>query len=143
MQPSQACIDLVKSSEGCRLTAYRDGGGRLTIGWGHTAGVSDGQTITQDEADSMLVDDIDAAAEQVAALVTVPLTQGQFDACSDFLFNLGAGRFGGSTLLRLLNQGNYQGAANQFQYWIYDAGKVEQGLVTRRAAERVLFEVTA
>lgn len=143
MQPSQACVDLVKSSEGCRLTAYRDSTGLLTIGWGSTGGITEGQTITQDQADAMLLDDIDAAAEQVTAMVTVPLVQGQFDALTDFVYNLGAGRLRDSTLLRLLNQGNYQGAAAQFQYWVMAGGKPLPGLVTRRAAERALFEADA
>ena len=140
LSPSQACIDLVKASEGCRLTAYRDPAGILTIGYGSTGGISEGQTITQDQADAMLIDDLDAAAESVREMVTVPLTQGQFDALCDFVFNLGAGRLRDSTLLRLLNQGQYGQAAAQFQYWVMAGGQSLPGLVTRRAAERTLFE---
>ena len=143
MNPSQACIDLVKASEGCRLTAYRDSVGILTIGYGSTGGIKPGQTITQAEAEAMLVDDLDAAAEAVHKLVTVPLTQGQFDALCDFVFNLGEGRLRDSTLLRLLNQGKYGEAAAQFRFWVMAGGKALPGLVTRRAAERALFEGTA
>lgn len=143
MNPSQACIDLVKASEGCRLTAYRDSVGILTIGYGSTGGIKPGQTITQAEAEVMLVDDLDAAAEAVHKLVTVPLTQGQFDALCDFVFNLGEGRLRDSTLLRLLNQGKYGEAAAQFRFWVMAGGKALPGLVTRRAAERALFEGTA
>ena len=142
MQPSQACIDLVKSSEGCRLTAYRDSVGVLTIGYGSTGGITEGQTITQEQADAMLVDDLSASAEQVTALVMVPLTQGQFDSLCDFVFNLGAGRLRESTLLRLLNACQYAAAAEQFHLWVMAGGHPLPGLVTRRAAERAMFEGT-
>ena len=137
--PSQACIDLVKASEGCRLTAYRDAVGVLTIGYGSTGGITDGQTITQEQADALLLDDLDAAADAVRSMVTVSLTQGQFDALTSFCFNLGAGRLRDSTLLRLLNEGKYDQAANQFQYWTLAGGVRLPGLVKRRAAERSLY----
>jgi lysozyme len=143
VNPSQACVDLVKASEGCRLTAYRDSVGILTIGYGSTGGIKPGQTITQAEAEAMLVDDLDAAAEAVHKLVTVLLTQGQFDALCDFVFNLGEGRLRDSTLLRLLNQGKYGEAAAQFRFWVMAGGHPLPGLVKRRAAERALFEGTA
>jgi lysozyme len=142
MEPSQDCIALVKASEGCKLTAYRDAAGYLTIGYGSTGGVHEGQTITQEQADAMLLDDLDAAAEQVTAMVTVPLNQGQFDALVDFVFNLGAGRFRDSTLLRLLNARDYGAAAAQFRFWVMAGGHPLPGLVTRRAKERALFEGT-
>lgn len=140
MQPSQAAIDLIKAAEGLRLTAYRDSVGVLTIGYGSTGGIKPGQTITPDQAEAMLVDDLDEAAEAVRQLVTVPLTQGQFDALCSFVFNLGAGRLRDSTLLRLLNQGKYGEAAAQFRFWVMAGGKPLPGLVKRRAAERALFE---
>ena len=140
--PSQACIDLVKASEGCRLTAYRDAVGVLTIGYGSTGGITDGQTITQEQADALLLDDLDAAADAVRSMVTVSLTQGQFDALCDFVFNLGAGRLRDSTLLRLLNAGRYAEAAAQFHFWVMAGGHPLPGLVTRRAKERALFEGT-
>jgi len=141
--PSQACIDLVKASEGCRLTAYRDSVGVLTVGYGSTGGITEGQTITQQQAEDMLVDDLDAAADGVRSLVTVPLTQGQFDALCDFVFNLGEGRLRDSTLLRLLNEGRYSEAAAQFRFWVMAGGHPLPGLVTRRAAERAMFEGTS
>lgn len=143
MQPSPACVALVKASEGCRLTAYRDSVGVWTIGYGHTRGVRQSQTITQDEADALLLDDLDLAAAQVRGMVTVPLTQGQFDALCDFVFNLGAGRLRDSTLLRLLNQGRYAEAAAQFKFWVMSGGHPLPGLVTRRAADRATFEGTS
>jgi lysozyme len=143
LHPSQACIDLVKASEGCRLTAYRDAVGILTIGYGSTGGIKEGQTITQEQAEAMLVDDLDAAADGVRKLVTVPLNQGQFDALCDFVFNLGEGRLRDSTLLRLLNQGRYGEAAAQFRFWVMAGGHPLPGLVKRRAAERAMFEGNA
>lgn len=143
MQPSQAAIDLIKASEGLRLTAYRDSAGILTIGYGSTGGIKPGQKITPEQAEAMLVDDLDEAAEAVRQLVTVPLTQGQFDALCSFVFNLGAGRLRDSTLLRLLNQGKYGEAAAQFRFWVMAGGKPLPGLVKRRAAERALFDGAA
>lgn len=143
LHPSQACIDLVKASEGCRLTAYRDAVGIVTIGYGSTGGIKEGQTITQEQAEAMLVDDLDAAADGVRKLVTVPLNQGQFDALCDFVFNLGEGRLRDSTLLRLLNQGRYGEAAAQFRFWVMAGGHPLPGLVKRRAAERAMFEGNA
>lgn len=143
MQPSQAAIDLIKAAEGLRLTAYRDSAGILTIGYGSTGGIKSGQTITREQAEEMLVDDLDEAADAVRKLVTVPLTQGQFDALVSFTFNLGAGRLRDSTLLRLLNQGKYGEAAAQFRFWVMAGGQTLPGLVKRRAAERALFETVA
>ncbi len=143
MQPSQSAVDLIKASEGLRLTAYRDSAGILTIGYGSTGGIKPGQTITPEQAEAMLVDDLDEAADAVRKLVTVPLTQGQFDALCSFVFNLGAGRLRDSTLLRLLNQGKYGEAAAQFRFWVMAGGKPLPGLVKRRAAERALFDGAA
>lgn len=143
MQPSQAAIDLIKAAEGLRLTAYRDSAGILTIGYGSTGGIKPGQTITAEQAEAMLVDDLDEAADAVRKLVTVPLTQGQFDALCSFVFNLGAGRLRDSTLLRLLNQGKYGEAAAQFRFWVMAGGEPLPGLVKRRAAERALFDGAA
>lgn len=140
MLPSQNAIQLVKASEGVRLVAYSDVKGVLTIGYGHTGNVRPGQTITQAQAEDFLVQDMAAAADAVNRLVQVKLTQNQFDALVDFVFNEGQGHFAGSTLLKLLNQRNYQAAAGQFRVWCMAGGVVLQDLVNRRAAERALFE---
>ena len=109
-------------------------------GYGTTAGVKQGQTITKERADELLREDVARFEAQVLRLVKVPLTQGQFDALTSFVYNLGAGNLGNSTLLRLLNAGDYKGAAAQFDRWNKAGGKVLAGLVRRRAAERALFE---
>lgn len=99
-----------------------------------------GQTITQQQADDYLRRDVRQFERAVARQVRVPLTQGQFDALVSFAFNLGEGALAQSTLLRLLNAGDYAGAAAQFDRWNKAGGRVLPGLVRRRAAERALFE---
>lgn len=140
MQISKAGLDLIKQFEGLYLKAYRCPAGVPTIGYGHTAGVAMGQTITQQQADDYLRRDVRQFERAVSRLVTVPLAQGQFDALVSFSFNLGEGALAQSTLLRLLNAGDYAGAAAQFDRWNKAGGRVLPGLVRRRAAERALFE---
>ena len=143
MQPSQSAVELVKSFEGLRLSAYPDpatGGKPWTIGYGHTDGVVKGQRITEVQAIALLAQDLARAAADVRRLVTAPLTQWQFDALVCFVFNVGAGRFSSSTMLRLLNARDYAGAAGEFGRWVYAGGEILPGLVRRRDAERKLFE---
>lgn len=140
MQISKAGLDLIKQFEGLYLKAYRCPAGVPTIGYGHTAGVAMGQTITQQQADDYLRRDVRQFERAVERQVSVPLTQGQFDALVSFAFNLGEGALAQSTLLRLLNAGDYAGAAAQFDRWNKAGGRVLPGLVRRRAAERALFE---
>lgn len=140
MHTSQKGLDLIKSFEGLRLSAYKDVVGVVTIGYGTTSGVKMGDTITKERAEELLRDDVKRFEDQVLRLVKVPLTQGQFDALVSFTYNLGAANLGNSTLLRLLNAGDYKGAAAQFDRWTKAGGKELPGLVKRRAAERALFE---
>ena len=149
MGPSEACVKLVKQFEGLSTTAYRDAVGVLTIGYGHTGPeVVEGLTWTPEQCEAQLAGDISTHAQQMEKLVTVPLTQGQYDALTDFVYNLGAGALKSSTLLRQLNLGNYD-AARECLYWV-DAdgrphgwvlagGKVLPGLVARRKAEQELW----
>ena len=147
--PSQACFDLIKEFEGCVLEAYPDpatGGEPWTIGFGHTGlmfmdgcPVAEGLIITQPEANRQLEIDVEAVAVEVGHAVTAPLTQPQLDALVSFTFNEGIGQLRSSTLLRLLNNGEFSTAADQFSAWVYGAGKVMPGLARRRAAERALF----
>lgn len=148
MKMSAAGLDLLKRSEGCLLTCYRDSEGVPTIGWGHTLTLTQAdvgrKTITQDEADRLLLaDDLPRYEAGVAAVIHCPLTQGQFDALTDFAFNFGVRALAGSTLARRLNADppDYAAAARQLPLWIHgQRGDVLPGLVTRRAAERDLFE---
>lgn len=136
---SQVGIDLIKSFESCRLTAYQDSVGVWTIGYGHTAGVYAGMTITQAQADAFLRQDLKTAENAVNNKVTISITQNMFDALVSLTFNIGTGAFGTSTLLKKLNQGDINGAADQFDVWIHAGGQVVEGLVRRRAAEKALF----
>jgi lysozyme len=143
----RAAVDLVKHFEGLYRTAYLCPAGVPTIGYGHTAGVKMGQTITAEQADSFLASDLTEAAGHVDALVKVLLDDDQRGALSSFVFNLGAGSLQSSTLLKLLNAGDYAGASGQFGRWVNATvnGKVTQlpGLVARRAAEAALFSGVA
>ena len=144
MRVSEAGMRLIKESEGCVLKAYPDpatGGEPFTIGYGSTGShVYPGKVITQAEADRLLDEDVDLFERGVNRLVNVDLTQGQFDALVCFAFNLGLGALQQSTLLKLLNAGDYEGAAKQFARWDKAAGKVMAGLTKRRQAESELFQ---
>lgn len=139
MKAPQAAVDLVKASEGCRLEAYRDSGGVWTLGYGHTHGVKEGDTCTQEQADAWLVEDMQEAVDAVLRLVRVNITPGQFAALVDFVYNEGAGQFQHSTLLRRINERDFTLAGAEFSRWVYDDGKILPGLVTRREREKALF----
>lgn len=143
MDASPACYALIKHFEGCRLTAYADSVGVWTIGYGHTKGVTRGQTITEAEADDLLRQDVAVAESGVRRNVKVPLTQGQFDALVSFVFNLGSEQLAESTLLRKLNASRYEEASAEFSRWVHAGGVELPGLVKRRAAERALFDSNA
>jgi lysozyme len=142
MRTSQKGIDLIKSSEGLRLTAYPDpatGGEPWTIGYGTTRGVKPGMKITTTQAEEYLKTDVGRFEPELAKLVKVPLTQNQWDALMSFVYNLGSANLASSTLLKLLNAGDYTRAADQFPRWNKAAGKEMPGLTKRRAAEQALF----
>lgn len=132
---------MIARLEGEVLHAYRDQAGVLTIGVGHVVkkGESFPGTITKEESRELLRKDVKIAEDAVNNSVKVSLTQDQFDALVSFTFNVGGGALKKSTLLRLLNAGDYQGAADQFPKWRVAGGKVLQGLVNRRQAERQTF----
>ena len=141
MNYSQTGLKMTEQFEACRLDAYQDIKGIWTVGYGHTGpDVYPGLSITPLEAEQFLLNDIQNAVNCVNSLVTVPLTQGEFDALTDFAFNCGSGAFAGSTMLRLLNAGDYQGAAGQFDLWDHAGGQVVAGLLRRRDAETQEFQ---
>lgn len=139
MRTSQRGLSLIKLFEGLRLQAYQDSVGVWTIGYGATRGVKPGMTITKEQAERMLLNDVQRFEPEVERLITAPLSQNQWDALVCFTYNLGAANLESSTLRRLLNAGDYAGAAEQFPRWNKAGGKVLPGLVRRRAAERELF----
>lgn len=131
---------LTEQFEGCKLAAYQDQGGRWTCGFGHTSGVTAETTCTPQQAEEWLMQDIQTAASNVNRLVTIPLTQSEFDSLCDFCYNVGGGNFASSTMLKLLNAGDTAGAADQFERWDKVGGQVVAGLLRRRIAEKQEFE---
>ncbi|MBK3745859.1 lysozyme [Paraburkholderia aspalathi] len=139
---------LIEQREGVRLTAYQDSVGIWTIGAGHTSAagapkVTKGMAITAAEAAAILSRDLAIFESAVSSAVKVTLNQNEFDALVSLAFNIGAGAFKSSTLLKKLNAGDRAGAADQFLVWnkvTVDGKKVElKGLNTRRQAERKQF----
>lgn len=144
MKIGKAGLDIVKLYEqgpegGPALESYLCPGRVWTIGWGHTKGVRMGQHATLAQCEQWLLEDCADAEKAVNDLVKVPLTQNQFDALVSFVFNVGRGNLANSTLLRLLNAGDYAGAAEQFPRWNKSKGRILNGLVARRADEKALF----
>ena len=136
---SKAGIDLIKRFEGLRLAAYFDAVGVRTIGYGHTRTVQPGQKISEDQADALLKDDLARFEHAVNDYVSVEINQHEFDALVSFAFNVGVDALRRSTLLRMLNEGQRQAAADQFWRWDKAGGRTLAGLKTRRAEERDLF----
>ena len=140
MQYSKTGLALTERFEGCRLEAYRDVAGVLTIGYGHTGpDVYEGQTCTQQQAMAWLILNTQEAVDAVNRLVTPQLSQHEFDALVDFVFNLGEPAFAHSTMLRLLNSGDIALAAGQFALWDHIGGREVAGLLRRRLAEKAEF----
>jgi lysozyme len=132
--------------EGYVGRVYMDQAGIPTIGYGHAlthdeivAGTYHGRTLTQPEAMELCKKDISRFEDAVNKLVSVPLSQAQFDALVDFSFNLGAGALASSTLLVKLNAGNYIGAASEFVKWDHIGKREDMGLKGRREGEARLF----
>lgn len=132
-------VPIIKEFEGCKLKAYKCPADVWTIGYGHTDGVKEGDEITQQEADRLLASDVDLFTSGVKRLVTSDINPNQLGALVSFAFNLGLGNLRHSTLLKLVNAGDFVGAANQFPRWNKAAGKVLPGLIRRREAEKKLF----
>lgn len=141
---NDAGIKLVKDFEGCKLTVYACPAGVPTVGYGHTGpdvtateiGV---RTITQEEADILLGEDLAITEVRVRKLLHREPTSNQLAALVSFAYNVGTHNLRESTLLSLFNAGNIEGAAEQFPRWNKASGRVLPGLVARRAAERALF----
>ena len=140
MKISQEGLSLIKKFEGCRLEAYYCSGGVLTIGYGHTGGVKESDTITQEEAEKLLRADVFKFEEYVEDNVMVELDQGQFDALVAWTFNLGPGNLRESTMLKKLNEADYTSVPNEMKRWNKAGGKTLDGLIRRRNAEALLFQ---
>ena len=151
---SEEGIDLIKRFEGLhrlgkdgKVRAYRCPAGKWTCGWGSTKGVRSSTTWTQAEAEERLRADVADHESIVKQHVSVPLTQGQYDALVSFVYNLGGGNFRSSTLLKRLNQGLYDDVPEQLMRW--NKARVDgkltalKGLTRRRSAEAAIFSSDA
>jgi len=141
MKFSAAGMELLKRSEGFRNRVYLDVAGLPTIGYGHRLLHADSfpNGISEQQAANLLASDLRDAEQAVQRLVKVPLTQGQFDALVDFTFNLGAARLASSTLLKCLNAGRYDDAAEQLLRWDHAGSQELAALKIRREAEAELW----
>ena len=133
-------LDLIRFFEGLELNAYQCAAGVWTIGYGHIKTAVEGMTISQSYADELLDGEIVEYEDYVNAAVTAPLSQDQFDALVSWTFNLGNGNLNASTMLKVLNRGEYEEVPAQMKRWNKAGGKVLEGLIRRREAEANLFE---
>lgn len=133
-------LNLIKEFEGCELTAYVCPAGVLTVGYGSTGShVKSGMTITESEAEKLLKEDLERFVKVVNNETRANITQSMFDSLVSFAFNCGCDAYRNSTLLRLLNGNDYEGAAGQFSRWVNGPNGPLAGLVRRREAEEKLF----
>lgn len=132
-------LDLIRFFEGLELNAYQCAAGVWTIGYGHTKDVQEGMTISEARANEMLAEELNEYESYINGLVTVELNQDQFDAMVSWVYNLGVGNLKASTLLKVLNAGDYDGVPAQMMRWNKAGGKVLEGLTKRRQAEADLF----
>ena len=139
MKCSQEGLALIKKFEGCKLKAYKCSAGVWTIGYGHTAGVKEGDVISQPEADKLLEEDIAKFEDYVSDNVIVELNQNQFDALVAWTFNLGVGNLRQSTMLKKLNESDFASVPFEMRRWNKAGGKTLDGLIRRRQAESLLF----
>ena len=139
MKISQKGIDLIKKFEGCKLYAYRDSVGVLTIGYGHTKNVKAGMAITQQQAETFLKDDI-KPIETLLNGMGINYTQNQFDALTSWIFNLGQGNFKSSTMYKhIVGKKSDVEITDQMVKWYNAGGKPLLGLKKRRAEEANMF----
>mgnify|MGYP003647031744 FL=1 len=140
MNISQEGISLIKKFEGCELEAYKCAAGVWTIGYGHTKDVKEGNSITKEEAESMLVHELQEYCNDVDIAVKVDLKQNEFDALVSWTYNLGPTNLNSSTMLKVLNEGKHDEVPAQMKRWNKASGQVKEGLVRRREAEALMFE---
>ena len=132
-------LEMIKHFEGLELKAYQCAAGVWTIGYGHTKGIQPGMVITEETANDMLVEELEEYENYINSMVECPLSQNQFDALVSWVYNLGPANLQASTLLKVLNAGDYAGVPAQIKRWNKAGGKVLEGLTRRRQAEADLF----
>ena len=138
---SSTMRQLIEGFEGCRLVPYQDSVGVWTIGFGHTGDDTyEGcDPISQEIADQLLSNDLKAFEDGINQMTIDATSQQQFDALVSFAYNLGESALRGSTLLRMHNSQDYNGAAGQFARWNHAGGRELPGLTRRRAAEAAVY----
>jgi lysozyme len=139
MKTSAEGIALIKKFEGLELDSYQCSANVWTLGYGHTQGVAEGDSCSEEEAEIILVNDLKEFEAYVNALVDVELDQNQFDALVAWTFNLGPTNLRTSTLLKKLNDGEYHNVPSEIKRWNRAGGQVLDGLIRRREAEALLF----
>lgn len=132
-------VGFISSFEGCRLSAYKCSAGVWTIGYGHTEGVKEGDVCTEEQAKAWLIDDVRETQTLLAHYINVPVSEGEFVALVSLAFNVGVGALMKSKLLRKLNSGDREGAAQEFLDFDLAGGKRIAGLTRRRKEEHDLF----
>ena len=136
MKASKELIEKVKAFEGYKTKAYKCAAGVWTCGYGHTRGVTARTTCDKKKAEAWLREDLEPVEAFLSAIPEVARTQGRFDACADFCFNLGINAFRSSTLLRLIRSRAATGTIQaEFLKWVYAGGRPLEGLKTRRRWE--------
>ena len=139
-------LDIIRQSESLRLSPYQDSKKVWTIGWGHT-GTINGRPVkghpklTREQAEEVFEADVQYFEDGVLDRIKVKDSDYQFAALVSLAFNIGLGAFGRSTLLRLFNEGNPEGAAREFKKWRRAGGEILSGLLTRRGREEQLFRM--
>ncbi len=140
---TQVALELIKQFEGFLPTVYICPSGYLTIGYGHVVKPQELKRfaggITKEQAEALLRQDVQTAERAVLRLITVPLTDGQFDALVSFTFNLGAGALQRSTLRRKVNRSEHAAVPAEFRKWVWAGGRKLEGLLRRREAESALY----
>lgn len=139
MRLSSTGLDLLKRRTGLTLNARQDGAGLWFIGYAHYGDVHEGMTITQDEAEAKLEHEIGRYETQLAGMLQVPVSQGQWDALLLLVFDYGLMRIRSSILIRLVNSEDVERAADEFLKWIQVRGRPDMQMARRRAVEREMF----
>ena len=132
-------LDFIRNEEGCKLKAYLCPAGKWTIGYGHTAGVTEGMTISQANAEELLRADVIDVAQRMSSYIKAPVTKWQFIALVSLSFNVGDLRRKAPKLLHNLNSRQEDKAAHEFLDICRADGKVVPGLKRRREKEAKLF----
>jgi lysozyme len=140
MKISAEGLALIKKFEGCELEAYQDAVGVWTIGYGHIKGVKEGMTITKEQAEEMLLEELVEYENYVLEAVNHQLDQCMFDALVSWTYNLGPSNLNSSTMLSVLNDKQYNKVPSEMKRWNKAGGEILDGLVRRREAESLLFE---